>query len=689
MPRQLEIGTLQLNSVFASQHYLPLSIGMLVAYCEKYSENKKLVNFRTPVCDYGDPLKIAVELSDCDVLAASLYVWNEQNTLAICEQYKKLNPNGVVIIGGPSVPNGQKQFRRKKTKELTEDEKKAERFRFTEDYHLKYKFIDFLVHGEGEQVFTRLIDSIVLEDESWKDLSSVSYIRNNVFVFNSLAARMNDDELSRCPSPFQSGFFDRLVKEHPGRQWIVMYETDRGCPYQCTYCDWGGATEDKVSKFPMNQIHDDIMWMGRNKIPYVFLCNANYGILQRDVEISKFFVECKKQYGYLEGVSTQNAKNPKPHTLEALRVLDSAGLNKATVMSQQSLNKDTLAAVRRDNMDLAEYDLIQKKLAGEGIFTMTDIIFPMPLETYESLTESVATLISRGQYNRIQFNNLSILVNTEMGNPEYQKKYGMKLVRSEMINVHGRRESIEGRLPEYQTLVVGTNTMPPEIWLRARVFCWIVNFLFFNKLLQIPILFLNKYFEISFTKIFEVFVEVDKNEYPIIGGVVKKFEEKALSIQIGDGEEYEYSEKFLSIYWPPEELAHIELCASGQMAEFFFEVLNLFKSKLNINNYNLLEESLFVNQNLVRLPFENKDKKITVKHNIPEFIKMMTKGQPKSLIKGKFDLNIKRSGTQMNNWDEWCQRVVWYGNRRGAYLYEFELSLDKEFNEKQIVLMDS
>jgi hypothetical protein len=682
MSRYLKIGSLQLNSVFASQHYLPLSIGMLVAYCEKYSTEKKHIYFRNPICDYGDPEQIAKSLSDCDVLAASLYVWNEQNTLAICERYKELNPNGIVIIGGPSVPNGQKQFRRKKTKELTEEEKKAERFRFTEDYHLKYKFIDFLVHGEGEQIFTQLIDSIVRGDGSWSGLASVSYVRGDVFVFNSLAPRMNDEELSKCPSPFQSGYFDRLVEEYPDRQWIVMYETDRGCPYQCTYCDWGGATEDKVSKFPMKQIYDDIMWMGRHKIPYVFLCNANFGILQRDVEISKFFVECKKQFGFLEGVSTQNAKNPKPHTLEALRVLDSAGLNKATVMSQQSLNKETLGAVRRDNMDLAEYDLIQKKLAREGIFTMTDIIFPMPLETYESLSESVATLISRGQYNRIQFNNLSILVNTEMGNPEYQKKYGMSLVRSEMINVHGRRETTVGRLPEYQTLVVGTNTMPVDVWLRARVYCWVVNFTFFNKLLQIPMIFLNKYYGISYTKLFELFVDIEKEKYPVIGAIINKFEEKAASIQSGVGEEYEYSEKYLNIYWPPEELAHIELCASSELSNFFSEVLNLWKDNLQLSDFTLVEEAITISKNLVRLPFETNDKEISVSHNIPEFVKKITKGHDSSITKDKYVLRIKRAGTQMVNWEEWCQRVVWYGNRRGAYLYEFELTAEqREYQE--------
>ena len=125
--------------------------------------------------------------------------------------------------------------------------------------------------------------------------------------------------------------------------------------------------------------------------------------MKRDVDIARYFAEIKKDYGYLEGLSTQNAKNPKAHTLEALEILDKAGLNKATVMSQQSLNSKTLEAVRRDNMKLDEYQKMQNQLASEGIYTMTDLIFPMPNETYLSVVDAIDTLISNGQHNKIQF----------------------------------------------------------------------------------------------------------------------------------------------------------------------------------------------------------------------------------------------------------------------------------------------
>ena len=672
MNHKLNVGFIQLNSSFAQQYYLPLSAGMIISYCKQHCANANLINFKLPHCDYGSPAQIAKRFADCDLLAASLYVWNEQNTLTICEHYKKYNPNGIVVLGGPSVPNGRKQFRRRRTRELTDQERNSLRLRFTEDYHSKYPFIDYMVHGEGERVFSKLLDSIYENSKELHFLESVSCIKNGEFFFNPLMPRMTDSELEICPSPFLNGLFDEMVHTNPGKQWIVMYESDRGCPYQCTYCDWGGATEDKVSKFPMERIYQEIMWMGENKIPYVFLCNANFGILQRDVQIAKYFALCKSKFGHLEGVSTQNAKNPKPHTLEALRVLDAAGLNKATVMSQQSLNTDTLKAVRRDNMQLDEYDDIQRKLRRQGISTMTDLIFPMPHETYDSLRDSISTLIARGQYNRIQFNNLSILVNTEMGNPEYQQAFGMTLVRSKMINVHGSIQNEVGRLPEFQTLVVGTSSMPPKDWRRARVLCWTANLLFFNKIFQVPMILLREAFGIEYGMLVEGIVAADRSRFPCLSEILNMFEAHAAAIQYGRGEEYIFSSEYLKIYWPPEELAHIELCVNNKVSMLIDELDDLIRSNFLHVSSDLFSDSLKITKSLVRVPFFDEDVELFIRYNIPDFVKGVMLGEPVELRSGLYKVRVIREGTRLSSWDEWCRKVVWYGNRRGAYIYDYE-----------------
>ena len=68
----------------------------------------------------------------------------------------------------------------------------------------------------------------------------------------------------------------------------------------------------------------------------------------------------------------------------------------------------------------------------------------------------------------------------------------MKTVRSEIINIHGSKEVIEDDVQEYQDLVIETISMPAAMWRRSRVFSWMAAFLHFDKLFQIPIIYLLK-----------------------------------------------------------------------------------------------------------------------------------------------------------------------------------------------------
>jgi radical SAM superfamily enzyme YgiQ (UPF0313 family) len=674
MKSKIKVGFVQLNNSFSGQHYLPLSVGMLQAYVQKHAKNPELYEYINPIYQFMKIEEAANLLKECDIVGFSIYVWNEMNSLEIAKEYKKLNPNGLVVFGGPQLPNSHKQFRRVRTDGLNVVELQRERMGFTPAYHQKYPFIDIGCHGEGERVFTEIMEQYALDRcQNKSSIHSISYIdKDNKFFFNTMLPRMNDEELAKTPSPLTSGVFDKLMEEHYEHKWILMYETDRGCPYQCSYCDWGGATEDKVSKFPMKQIYDDIMWVGEKKIPYVFLCNANFGILKRDTEIANYFVEAKDKYKFLEGVSTQNAKNPKPHTLEALSVLERAQLNKATVMSQQSLNTETLKAVRRDNMNLEEYNEIQKKLASEGVYTMTDLILPMPGETYESIADAISTLISQGQHNKIQFNNLSILRNTEMGDPEYQREYGMKIVKSKIINGHGTKNDVISGIDEWQELVVATKTMPSNMWRKTRSFCWMVNLIYFNKLLQVVAIVVDEITELTYKEFFEMFSDTNSSDYPVICELNELFNNTAKGIEDEIQEEFIHSKEWLNVYWPPEEYALIKLCKDGKLKLFYEEAKLLINKKLSHKTEEikiLINESIDYNSLLIKMPFQTEDASCLLSHNIPEFYRSVLIGSRTELKKIKTDVLVDRTTEKWGTWEDWYEKMVWYGNRRGAYLY--------------------
>ncbi len=673
LTRKIKVGQVQLNTSFSGQHYLPLAAGMLQAYAQKHSARPENYEFFPTIFKFMRTEEASEILSSCDIIGVSSYVWGEQNSLAIAKDYKRRNPNGIVIFGGPQVPDSKKQFRRVRTAELSTEELQRKRMHFTEDFHRAYPFIDIAIHGEGERVFTKILEQMAIDSCYDKSrILSASYLdANGSFHFNAKLERMKDGELAEAPSPFITGVFDKLMTANPNQKWILMYETDRGCPYQCTYCDWGGATEDRISRFPMEQIYADIMWAGEHHVPYAFLCNANFGILERDIQISQFFAESKAKFGYPEGVSTQNAKNPKKHTIEALKVLERAGLNKATVMSQQSLNAATLKAVRRDNMKLDEYYEMQRQLAAEGVYTMTDIIIPMPEETNQSIIEGISTLITNGQHNRIQFNNLSILRNTEMGDPEYQERYSMDIIRTKIINGHGKKNASVSGIEEYQELVVGTNTMPGPDWIKTRVLCWMVNLIYFNKLLQIPIITLHEVYGIPYKDVFKFLVQEPSrsNDLPIFKEIYEFFEKTARDMQNGTQEEFIHSPEWLDIWWPVEEYAFIKLCVEGKIQRFYQEAANIMVGFITDKSATPLSNALLLNMSLLKMPFQTQDLEISLKYNVWDLYRAVLLGRTEPLELGNYNYTIDRTTEKWVTWEDWYQKMVWYGNRRGAYLY--------------------
>ena len=684
----MKIGFLQLNNGFSGQHYLPLAVGMLASQLRANPTIGQSLEITVPEVFFGDNNLIAGRLAACDIVAASVYVWNEQNTLDICKRVRAMNPNALIVLGGPQVPNAYKQFRRIRTTNLSQQERTAARILFTEDYHRAHPYIDFCVHGEGERAFTLLVERFILgSKDACFGLPSVSGIdREGKFVFSFVMPRMNSDELKHVPSPLLDGFFDSILAAHPDQRWNLMYETDRGCPYQCTYCDWGGATEDKLTKFELDRVEREIEWIGSRSIEYVFLANANFGIIERDVEIAEFFVRSKAKYGFPKALSTQNAKNPKPHTIRALKVLEAGGLNKATVMSQQSLSLETLKHVRRDNMRLDEYYKIQADLGSQGIFTMTDLIFPMPGETKQSFFLGIDTLVDNGQLNRIQFNNLSILINTEMGNPEYQKKFDMRLTQVPIINPHGGRILHANSVSERQTLVTGTASMPEEDWLEVRSVSWLVNFLFFNKLAQLPILLLSEITGLKTTQVIRQLLFFSDHS-SVLSRAHQHFQHYAMNLQSGLGNEFIHSPEFLDIYWPPDEIEYIKVVAEGKLNTLYRELLTsalrFFNNLKSDSDHSLLIKNTFdMNQFLMIVPAHLRQSwSLNLENDVFSWYRAKVRGEVTSLqtfLGREVSYRIPdRSPVGSYDLTTWCEKVVWYGNRQGAYIHS-DITISEE-----------
>ncbi|HEY2875971.1 MAG TPA: cobalamin-dependent protein, partial [Reyranella sp.] len=359
----IKIGLVQINNSFSGQNYLPYSIALLQTYVQKFALDPARYAFLTPLYKRVRIADAVEALKDADLVGFSTYVWNGKISLEIAHRLKALRPEIVVVFGGPHVPDQPEAFLRANPQ------------------------IDLAVHNEGERTFLKLLEAWP-DREAWAALPGVSMVRaGGAFVRNPNIDRVRD--LDEIPSPFLEGAFDAIMDENPHESWIGLWETNRGCPFRCTFCDWGSATAGKVTKFGEERLYREVDWFAKRKIEYIFCCDANFGIQKRDVDIANYVADVKKTTGYPVALSVQNTKNATERAYLTQKILSDAGLNKGVALSMQSVDMPTLEAIKRDNISLGTYMELQRRFTKDKVETYSDLILGLPGETYESFVRGV------------------------------------------------------------------------------------------------------------------------------------------------------------------------------------------------------------------------------------------------------------------------------------------------------------
>jgi radical SAM superfamily enzyme YgiQ (UPF0313 family) len=645
----LKVGLVQINNSFSGQNYLPYAVGLLQVYVQKHAKYPDRYTFLLPVYSRIPVQQTMDRLLGADVIGFSTYVWNIRISLEIARRIKQERPETLIVFGGPQVPDRAEEFLRQNP------------------------FIDIVTHGEGEPIFLSILENF--PSNTWENVPSVSYLKQDgTFVNNQRTERLKD--IAVIPSPYLEGVFGPLMEANPDEKWLILWETNRGCPFQCTFCDWGSAIAAKVSQFDFDRLLKEVDWFAEKKIEFIFTCDANYGMLARDYDITKYVVETKQRLGYPKALSVQNTKNGTERAYMVQKLLSDAGLNKGVSLSLQSVDPATLTAIKRQNISTESFQELQRRFTRDRVETYSDLILGLPGETYESFADGVSLVIENGQHNRIQFNNLSILPNAEMGDPEYQKKYGMIIVESDIINIHGSLAESREEIQERQQLVVGTAATLPEDWVRTRTFCWMTALLHFDKVLQIPLIALHETCSITYRDLIEAFLNEGVERFPILSQIKAFFINEARNIQNG-GPEYCHSSEWLDIFWPADEYILIKLCVEGKLHDFYVEVEQLLAQLLQSKFLQLppilLHQAIELNRRLIKLPFQSEDVEYETNYNIWEFYRSALVGTSVPLEEKPCVNRINRSKATYNSWTDWYREVIWYGNKKGAYLYGNDL----------------
>jgi radical SAM superfamily enzyme YgiQ (UPF0313 family) len=643
--QKIKVGWVQIGENYGNSYYLPYSVGILEAYAKAYLKKAEDFDFISPIY-MRMPLSQAVEyLSGAHIVFFSVYLWNFRSSLTLAEGLKKEYPNTMIVFGGPQIP---------------------EKYEDLEAFLRRYPFINMGCSGEGEIPVLKLLEHY--REQRWDLVPSIAYLDQfGNYNRNPMIERIRD--LNTIPSPYLEGTFDSLMANNPNISWSSMWETNRGCPFSCAYCAWGSGNKKKVYQYDIKRLFAEIDWFSKKGIEFVFCCDANYGMFGRDLDIVHKVAENKKRFGYPKAFSIQNTKNSTEKIFQLQKVLNDAGLQKGVNLALQSVHGPTLKSIHRANINVDVFRDLQHMFTEEGIATFTDIILGLPEETYETLTEGAASLIENGQHNKIRFINLTLLENTAMAEENYRGRYGLITQESKIIPHHTSVSDDTGC--EIETIVVGTRTMPKERWVDTRVFCWMITLLYFNKLLQVPFVMLNRICGVSYRTLTEVFLAENK-KYPSLSGIYSFFRLKALAIQQG-GPECIAARDWLNIWWPPDEYAFIELNKSGKIKKFYDEVEAalaefLVRTRLPCPD-NLLHEAITLNQYLMKKPFIEDDLVFTQSLNIIDLYRSALVGKDIPLERGSYTYRIDRHSQTWSSWEDWYRDVVWYGTKQGNFLY--------------------
>jgi len=643
---KIKVGLVQIGDEFGGQYYFPYSIGLLQAYAQAHLKKNEDFEF-LPHIYKRSAIAEAIEcLINADIIFFGTYLWNYRISLEIARGIKQRNDDCIIVFGGPQIPESPTGM---------------------EIFLKNYPFVNIACYSEGEIPFLKILENA--KEQTWKNVPSIGFTgKDQCFIYSKQAERILN--LDTIPSPYLEGVFDSIMEANPNEKWSALIETNRGCPYTCDFCYWGKKTKNRIHSYSIERIFKEIDWFSRQKIEFVFACDANFGLFQRDLDIAVKVAENKKKYGYPMAFSVQNTKNSTEKIFLLQKILNDAGLQKGVNLALQSVNEPTLESINRVNITNRNYRELQQKFAQSNIPTFSDIIIGLPNETYDTFTSGVSSLIESGQHNRIQFINLTVLENTVMAEPEYQERYGFL---TKKVNLTQHHSSIEDKpeVMEKQIFIVGTNTMPPDEWVKTRIFCWLMALFYFNKLLQIPFVLVNKVCGIGFRKLIEMFMEVDSG-YRTVSEILTFFTKKARDIQNGDCE-YIASREWLNIWWPADEYIFIKLCLENELAAFYKESEAIISGFINKNRLQfspvLLHDAIELNKQLIKLPFNKSDIEISLHYNILEVYHDILEGIDSTIKEGIYTYTIDKTSVRWLTVDDWLRDVVWYGTKKGSYLY--------------------
>ena len=386
---------------------MPLSLGYIkaAAYADlgiRHSADLRICAYRGSTTA-SEIIQALLSKDPPDILAFSVFGWNMYRFAAVAEAYRQVRPDGWIVFGGPHVANQAGRVCR------------------------LYPEVDVVVNGEGEFIFRDLLETYLggLDKSELDHIPGISFQRDGHVI--TTAERDQIANLDDIPSPFLEGILPFRDRNGRAIYDVALLETNRGCPYKCSFCYWGGAVGQKVRAFSRERLREELEFFARERVESVVLCDANMGMLAEDEVFVDDVIRMKERYGYPLTLEASWAKHKGERFYNIVQRMKRAGLKSSFTLALQSLEEQALENMRRKNMKLNKFEDLAHWMRSEGLDTYAELIWGLPGETPDSFIEGYDRISEH--VSRIATYPLLILPNTEFD--RNRNRYGLVTMRRE------------------------------------------------------------------------------------------------------------------------------------------------------------------------------------------------------------------------------------------------------------------
>ena len=444
------MGDLTYDTVTISAESTPLNIGYVAAYCKKQFGNDVEIS----LFKYIKDLEKAIRESPPDILGLSNYVWGKNVSYEMINMMSEIDPDVLNVWGGPNFPID---------------------FPSQEKFMKKFPKVDIYVPVDGEIGFSNIVEH-ALKADSKKDIKQkvlskpidgcVSRSTDGKLQYTIPVIRIK--KLDEIPSPYTTGILDKFFDG----KLAPMMQTNRGCPFHCTFCADGKDEVNQVNNFSIERVKEELDYIVKHKhkdTHNMIFSDLNFGMYPRDQEIAKYISDLQLKHGYPDFIYVSTGKNQKEKVINAIKTLkDSMPL----WMSVQSLDKGVLKNIRRDNISTDHMLALYPAIKAANLQTRAEVILGLPGETHENHMTTLRELI-RARMDEIQVHTCMLLDGSEMGTPNERKKWKLN-TKFRIIQRDFAELSNGKKVMEIEEVVVSSEHMTFDEYVDLRILSFVI-----------------------------------------------------------------------------------------------------------------------------------------------------------------------------------------------------------------------